>query len=65
VDINKENHALAEATAKNGMDETQRSQAAVAGDTAEAFKQGTATKQDAEDDAQDVIAVRDPDSPGA
>jgi len=65
VDINKENHALAEATAKNGMDEDQRSQAAVAGDTAKAFKEGTATEQDADDDAQDVIAVRNPDSPSA
>ena len=29
VDINKENHPLAEATAKNGLDAGQRSQAAV------------------------------------
>jgi hypothetical protein len=65
VDINKENHALAEATARHGMDEDQRSQAAVAGDTAEAFKKGQASQEDAEGDAQDVIAARNPASPAA
>jgi len=65
IDINKVNHKLAEATAKNGLDENQRSQAAVAGDTAKAFQQGQATKGDAEGDAQDVIPARSPDSPGA
>jgi hypothetical protein len=64
VDINKENHALAEATAKNGLDADQRSQAAVAGDTAKAFLEGTATREDAEDDAQAVIEARNPASAG-
>jgi hypothetical protein len=65
VDINKENHPLAAATAKNGLDEDQRGQAAVAGDTAKALQQGLATKEDAQDDAQGVIAARNPASPGA
>ena len=64
VDINKENHALAEATAKNGLDADQRSQAAVAGDTAKAFLEGKATREDAEDDAQGVIEARNPASAG-
>src|SRR5437879_4818811 len=38
VDINKENHQFAEATAKHGLDEDQRSQADVAADTAKALK---------------------------
>src|SRR5437016_1535770 len=65
VDINKQNNQLAEATAKNGLDENQRSQAAVAGDTAKAFQQNQATKEDAQEDAQGVIAARSSDSPSA
>jgi hypothetical protein len=65
VDINKQNNQLAEATAKNGLDENQRSQAAVAGDTAKAFQQKQATKEDAQEDAQGVIAARSSDSPSA
>ena len=65
VDINDENHPLAEATAQHGLDEDQRSQAAVAGDTAKATLDGSATKAEAEQDAQDVIAVRNPASPTA
>ena len=65
VDINKENHPLAQATADHGLDASQRSQAAVAADTAKAFKQGQATAEDAKTDAQDVIAARNPQSPSA
>ena len=63
VNINEENHALAEATARYGLDAAQYSQAAVAGATAKAFTEGSATIEDAEDDAQGVIACRDPNSP--
>ena len=65
VDINDENHAQAEATAKNGLDEDQRAQAQVAADTAKATLTGDATQDDAKQDAQDVIAARNPASPGA
>jgi hypothetical protein len=58
VDINKENHPLAQATADHGLNVGQRSQAAVAADTAKAFKQGQASEVDAKSDAQAVIAVR-------
>jgi hypothetical protein len=64
VDINKQNHLLAEATAKHGLDEDQRSQAEIAGDTAKAVLAGTATGDEAKDAAQDVIAARNPESPG-
>ena len=65
VDINNENHALAEATAQHGLDADQRAQAHVAGDTAKATLTGGATLDDAKQDAQDVIAVRNPASPSA
>ena len=59
VDIDKQNNTLAEATAKNGLNADQRSQAAVAGDTAKDFSQGNAAEQDVKDDAQAVITARD------
>ena len=65
VDVNKENHPQAEATAKHGLDEDQRGQAAIAGDTAKAAAAGTATKEDAKQDAHDVVAARNPASPTA
>lgn len=64
VDINDENHPLAKATAQHGLDD-QRSQVEVAGDTAKAALDGSATKDEAEQDAQSVIAVRNPASPTA
>ncbi len=64
VDVNKEDHDKAAATAHHGLDEGQRAQAQVAGDTAKDFSQRIASKQDAEDDAGAVISVRSPDSPG-
>jgi hypothetical protein len=65
VDVNHENHQLAEATAKHGLDEDQRSQAAVAGDVAKAFQRGDATQDDAEQQAQGIVAARNPASPDA
>ena len=58
VDINDENHPLAEATARYGLDEAQRAQAFVAGETAKALLAHEATQEEAERDAQLVIAVR-------
>ena len=60
VDINKEDHAAAEATAKHGLDQNQRSQAAVAADTA---KDGSS--DEARDQAQMIIPARDSSSPAA
>ena len=65
VDINPTDHRLAAATAEHGLDEDQRSQAHVAGDTAKATLEGDATEEDAKQDAQDIIAVRNPASPAA
>lgn len=65
VDIGKEDHANAAATAQNGLDENQRAQAQVAGDTAKDFSNGNASEQDAKDDAGAVVSVRSPDSPAA
>jgi hypothetical protein len=65
VDINKENHQLAEATAQHGLDEDQRSQADIAADTAKATLNGTATQDDAKQAAQDVVSARNSASPVA
>lgn len=63
VDINKEDHPAAEATASHGLDASQRGQAAIAGDTAKAFKLGTASEDDAKEDAASIIPSRDANSP--
>lgn len=55
VDIDPENHPLAEATALNGLDESQRGQAVVAAAVA---KDPTASDDDKKQAAQDVIAAR-------
>jgi len=65
VDVNKDDHANAAATAEHGLDENQRAQAIVAGDTAKDFSQNLASEQDAKDDAGAVVSVRSPDSPSA
>jgi len=65
VDINHENHQLAEATAKHGLDEDQRAQADVAADAAKALQEGTATQAEAEEQAQGVVSARNPASPDA
>jgi hypothetical protein len=62
VDINKEHHSLAEATAKHGLDEDQRGQADAAADVAKQLgKDSTQAKQA----AVDVVAARSPESPTA
>lgn len=58
VDINKEDHAAAEATASQGLDANQRAQAAIAADTAKAVAAGAATKTDLEQDAAAIIPAR-------
>jgi hypothetical protein len=63
IDINHEDHAAAAATAKNGMDDNQRAQGAITGQTALAVKTGEATKDDAAAKAGRVIPSRDPASP--
>jgi len=65
VDINKENHQLAQATAQHGLDEDQRSQADIAADTAKATLDGTATQDEAKQAAQDVVSARNSASPVA
>jgi len=65
VDVNKEDHPKAAATAQNGLDENQRAQALVAGDTAKDFAQGNASEQDAKDDTGAVISVRSSELAGA
>jgi len=65
VDINKENHPLAEATATNGLDEDQRGQAIAAAELAKAAKTKPAMMADAKQAAQDVLAARNPASPRA
>jgi hypothetical protein len=63
IDINNEDHPAAAATAKHGLDDPQRAQADIAGQTALAVKTGEATKDDAEQEAAAVIPARSPDSP--
>ena len=58
VDINKEHHALAQATADHGLDADQRAQVAIAGDTAKAASQGQASEDDAKQDAGDIVPAR-------
>ena len=55
VDINKENHPQAEATAKNGLDESQRGQAQIA---AQVAKDPEASDDDKKDAAEGVIEAR-------
>ncbi len=58
VTIDKTDHAAAEATATQGLDESQRAQASVAADTAKAVTTGDATKADLKQDAKAIIAAR-------
>ena len=62
VDINKENHSLAAATAKHGLDEDQRGQADAAADVAKELGENSPEARQA---AQDVIAARNPESPAS
>lgn len=56
VEIDPENHTQAEATASNGLDANQRGAAKIAAATA---KDPTATLDEKQQAAQDVIAARD------
>jgi len=63
IDINHEDHPAAAATAKNGLDDNQRAQAGIAGQTALAVKTGDATKEDVTEQTAAIIPARDPASP--
>ncbi len=58
IDINHEDHPAAEATASTGLDENQRAQAAVAGQTALAVTQGDATEDEAKEEGSAIIPAR-------
>jgi hypothetical protein len=63
VDINKEDHAKAAATAKHGMDDNQLAQADATGQAAMKKDRGELSQGDVEDQASQIIPVRDPNSP--
>jgi hypothetical protein len=63
VDINKEDHPAAAATAKNGLDDNQRAQGKITGQTAADKDAGNATQDDVDDQAGQIIPARDPNSP--
>jgi hypothetical protein len=63
VDINKEDHPTAAATAKNGLDDNQRAQADATGQTAVDKDAGQASQDDVNDQAGQIIPARDPNSP--
>ncbi len=65
VDVNKEHHVLAEATAKHGLDENQRGQAAIAGATAKAVTEKAAEPEDAIADVAAILPARSAKSPSA
>ena len=63
IDINHEDHPTAAATAKNGLDDNQRAQAAITGQTALGVPTGDATEDDVQQQAAAIVPVRDPASP--
>jgi len=63
IDINHEDHPAAAATAKNGLDDDQRAQAAIAGQTALAVTTNDATEDDAKQQSAAIIPARNPASP--
>jgi hypothetical protein len=63
VDINKEDHPAAAATAKHGMDDNQLAQADATNQTALDKDAGKATDADVKDQAGQIIPARDPASP--
>jgi hypothetical protein len=65
IDINKEDKAAAAATAAHGLDDNQRAQAQIAGQTALAVTTNDATVDDAKAQAAQIIPARDPTSPSA
>jgi hypothetical protein len=65
IDINHQDHPAAAATATHGLDEDQRAQAAIAGQTALAVTTNDATKEDAHREAAAIVPARNPNSPTA
>jgi len=65
IDINKEDHPAAAATAAHGLDADQRAQAQIAGQTALGVTTNDATAEDAKEQAAQIIPARDPASPSA
>jgi hypothetical protein len=63
VDINHQDHPVAQATANNGMDANQRAQADLANQTALLKDQGQATADDVKQQTGAIIPARDPNSP--
>ena len=63
IDINHEDHPTAAATAKHGLDDDQRAQAAIAGQVALATQTREATQDDAQQQAAAIIPSRNPASP--
>jgi len=57
ISVDPQNNASAATTAANGLTPSQTAQALVAGDTAKAVSQGTATNDDLADDAQAVLTA--------
>lgn len=58
ADVDHDDNDKAAATAKNGLDSDQHSQALVAGDVAKAAKKGDATLDDAKSEAAGVVSAR-------
>jgi len=58
ADVDHNDNAKAAATAKDGLDSDQHSQALVAADVAKAVKKGEATIEDAKDQAAAIVAAR-------
>jgi hypothetical protein len=63
IDVNDEDSNKAAATAKNGLDDNQRQQAAVTAQTANSVRTGDATQDDVNQQGAGVIPARDPNSP--
>jgi len=61
--VNDEDSNKAAATAKNGLDDNQRQQAAVTAQTANSVRTGDATQDDVNQQGAGVIPARDPNSP--
>jgi hypothetical protein len=65
VDVNHEDDTLAAATARHGLDENQRGQAAIAAATAKAVTEGNADPEDAQADVAAILPARSVTSPRA
>jgi hypothetical protein len=63
IDVNDEDRAKAQATARLGMDDNQRAQAAVTAQVGNAVRTGDATEDDVNQQGSLVIPVRAPGSP--